>query len=235
MPYALREALAAFRRAPLLTALSVVGISLSLFVVGLFALAAFNIRRAIEGIEERVEVVAYLRDGSTEEEVRLARLEVVGLPGVARIDFVSKDDALVTAVQELEEFREVFTNLEVNPLPASLEVQLRPGYRTPEAIERVAQRLSAYAFVEEVSYGRDWLGKIVSLRRIAGGATAIIGGPSRPSRRSSSPRPSGSPSSPGARRSRSCASSARPTASSSGPSSWRGWWPGSSAVRSPSR
>ena len=60
MPYALREALAAFRRAPLLALLSIVAVSLSLFVVGLFALTAFNVRRAIEDIESRVEVVAYL-------------------------------------------------------------------------------------------------------------------------------------------------------------------------------
>lgn len=176
MPLSIREALAAFHRAPLLVLLSVVAISLSLFVVGLFALTAFNIRRTIEGIEERVEVVAYLRDGATAEQLHQIRYEMLGVPGVQRVDYVSKDDALVTAVQELEEFREVFTDLEVNPLPASLEVRLRPGHRTPRAIERVAQRLSAYPFVEEVSFGGDWVGKIVSLRRIAGGATAIIGG-----------------------------------------------------------
>jgi cell division transport system permease protein len=176
MPHSFREALAAFRRAPLLVMLSVVAISLSLFVVGLFALTAFNIRRTIEGIEERVEVVAYLRDGTSAEQLHQARHELLGVPGVQQVGYVSKDDALVTAVQELEEFREVFTDLEVNPLPASLEVRLRPGHRTPRSIERVAQRLSAYPFVEEVSFGRDWVGKIVSLRRIAGGATAIIGG-----------------------------------------------------------
>ena len=176
MPYSLREAIAAFRRTPMLAALSVIAISLSLFVVGLFALTAFNIRRQIERIEERVEVVAYLRDDANLEQVRIAQLELQGMPEVRRIDYVSRDDALVNAVQELEEFREVFTDLEVNPLPASLEVRLRPGRRTPAELERVAARLSGYEFVEEVSFGRDWVGKIVSLRQIAAGATAIIGG-----------------------------------------------------------
>jgi cell division protein FtsX len=53
MPYALREALAAFRRTPLLAALSVVAIAFALFVVGLFGLTAFNIRRAIERWKRR--------------------------------------------------------------------------------------------------------------------------------------------------------------------------------------
>ena len=176
MPYSLREAITAFRRTPMLAALSVVAISLSLFVVGLFALTAFNIRRQIERIEERVEVVAWLYDGATPEEIQLAAHELQAMPEIREIAYVSKDDALVRAVQELNEFREVFTDLEVNPLPASLEIHLRPGHRDPDALERVATRLRGYDFVEDVGFGSDWVGKIVSLRQIAGGATAIIGG-----------------------------------------------------------
>ena len=176
MIYSLREALIGLRRTPLLALLSVVAISLSLFVVGLFALTAFNIRMAIEGIEERVEVVAYLRDDVTPEQVQIAEHELHGMAEVRQIDYVSKDDALVTAVQELSEFREVFTDLEVNPLPASLEIRLRPGHRDPAALQRIADRLEGYEFIEEVRFGRDWVGKIVSLRRIAAGTTAVIGG-----------------------------------------------------------
>lgn len=176
MPYSFREALAAFRRAPLLVALSVVAIGLSLYVVGLFALTAFNIRRAIDAIEDRVEVVAYLHDDASDEQIRIAQAELSALPEVAEVRFVSKTEALATAVQELEEFREVFTDLEVNPLPASIELRLRPGHRDPASVERVAQNLAAYPFVEDVEFGREWVAKIVSLRRIAGGASAVIGG-----------------------------------------------------------
>jgi cell division transport system permease protein len=174
--YSIREALAAFRRAPLLTILSVVAIGFSLFVIGLFGLTAHNIRRAIETIEERVEVVAYLRDGVTEEQVRQAEQEIRALPEVLGLRYVSKVEALATAVNELEEFRGVYTDLEVNPLPASLEVRLRPGSRSPDAVERVAQRLAAYGFVEDVRFGREWIEKIMFLRQVAGGAAAIIGG-----------------------------------------------------------
>ena len=57
MHHAFREALAAIRRSPLLVGVSIVAVSLSLFVVGLFALAAYNVRSALRGMEERVEVV----------------------------------------------------------------------------------------------------------------------------------------------------------------------------------
>lgn len=175
-PYALRESAAAFRRAPLLILLSVVAIGFSVFILGLFGLTTYNIRRAIEGMEERVEVVAYLRDDATPAQLQLAEHELRTLPEVRGLSYVSKLEALATARREMPEFRDVFSDLEANPLPASLELQLAPGHRTPEDAERVSRHLRAYPFVEDVSFGRDWLEKIVSLRRIAAGTAAVIGG-----------------------------------------------------------
>jgi cell division transport system permease protein len=176
MPYAVREAIAATRRTPLLALLSVVAISLSLFVVGLFAVTAYNIRETIEGIEDRVEVVAYLRDEITPAQLQSLQHDVARLPEARSVEYVSRDEAIATAIQELPEFQQAFTDIEGNPLPASVEVKLRAGFRDSASVERVAQRLSSYPSVEEVRYGKDWVGKIVSLRRIAAGASAIIGG-----------------------------------------------------------
>lgn len=176
MNHALREAVTAFRRAPLLLLVSMLAVGLSLFVVGLFGLTAFNIRAALSDIEERVEVVAYLRDDTEAAEVSRLRDEIVAREEVLDVRYISRAEALATAINELTEFQEAFGGLDSNPLPASLEIRLRPGYRTPEATERLAGEIGAYPAVEDVLYGREWLGKIVSLQRIAAGATAIIGG-----------------------------------------------------------
>jgi cell division transport system permease protein len=176
MPYALREALAAFRRTPLLTALSVIAIAFALFVIGLFGLTAFNIRRAIEKVEEKVEIVAYLTDETTEAQLATSRVELAAMPAVAQVRHVTKTEALATAMAEMEEFKDVFSDLENNPLPASFEVSMKPGSRSPAEVERVAKRIQAYPFVEDVRYGRDWLNTIFMLRRIAGGVAMVIGG-----------------------------------------------------------
>ena len=176
MPYSLREALAAFRRSPLLTMLSVVAIGFSLFVIGLFGLTAWNIGQAIRTVEEKVEIVAYLDDAATPAQVELALQEVRALPEVMSLRHVTKPEALADAMAEMEEFREVFADLDSNPLPASLEIRLKPGSRNPEAVGRVTKRMEAYPFVEDVRYGREWLDKIFLLRRIAGGAAMVIGG-----------------------------------------------------------
>jgi cell division transport system permease protein len=173
---ALREALQSLGRAPLLGVLSVTSIGFSLFILGLFGVTAYNIDLALSRVEEQVQVVAYLRDGTDDNRVDVARKEVASFPEVSSVRYISKVEALHDASQELTEFSDVFSSLEVNPLPASLEVSLRPGYRNPQAVQRVADRLKSYDFVDDVRYGRDWVERIFSLRRIAGAASLILGG-----------------------------------------------------------
>jgi cell division transport system permease protein len=172
---ALREAISGIRRAPVLSLLSVMAIGLSVFTIGLFALTAHNIDVALSDVEGRVEVVAYLRDDASEELIEIARHEIESFPEVQAVRYISKVEALYEASRELTEFSDVYSDLEVNPLPASLEISLLPDFRTPGDVEAVADRVSAYHFVEEARYGREWVDRIYSLRRIAGGAAAVLG------------------------------------------------------------
>jgi cell division transport system permease protein len=176
MPYSLRETIAAFRRAPLLVMLSAMAIGLSLFVAGLFGLTAHNLQQALVRVEERVEVVAYLKDDVAQTDVEAAQAGLRALPEVAAVQYVSKDDALAAAMRDLPDFQDVFRDLDSNPLPASLEVRLRAGFRTSAEVEAIAQRLRAHTFVDDVRFGREWVDKIVSIRRIIAGGVSIIGG-----------------------------------------------------------
>src|SRR5690606_34491940 len=123
-----------------------------------------------------VEVVAYLEDDATPEDVELASSGISALAAVREVRFVSKDEALGPAIRDLREFEDVFTNPAVNPLPAPLEAALLPGLRRQGEVEAVAQQLAAFPFVEDVSFGGDWVGGIITLRRIAAAATVVIGG-----------------------------------------------------------
>ena len=174
--YAMREAAAAFRRAPLLTGLSAAMVGLALYVVGLFGLAAYNLELALSAIEERVEVVVYLRDDARQSEIDLVLTELAEMPEVRSVRFVSKREALERARVELDEFGEIFSSLEEgNPLPQSLEVELRPGARTPDVVRAVSEVATAYPFVEDARYGREWVDKLFALRRIGAATTAVLG------------------------------------------------------------
>jgi len=173
--YALREAIAAFRRAPVLTGLASAMVGLALYVVGLFGLATYNLQLALSSIEERVEVAVYLRDDARQSEIDLLLTELAAIPEVRSVRFISKRDALERARVELPEFGALFTDLEVNPLPQSLEVELRPGSRSPDIVQRVSEAALLYPFVEDARYGREWVDKLFTLRRIGAATTAVLG------------------------------------------------------------
>jgi cell division transport system permease protein len=170
-----REALLSFRRAPLLSALSVTTIAFSLFTLGLFGLVAINLREALRGLEERVEIVAFVLRGTPAETITLATQDIAAFPEVQDVVFVTEEQALARARQELVEFRDAYRDLQVNPLPASIEVRLKDGYRDAANVERVAERLRGFGFVEDVRFGRDWVRKLDHLRNITGLVGLVIG------------------------------------------------------------
>ena len=172
---ALREALTGFKRAPVLTGLSSAMVGLALYVVGLFGLATYNLQLALSAVEERVEIAVYLRDDARQSEIDLVLTELAAIQEVRQVTFVSKRDALERARTELPEFGELFSDLEVNPLPQSLEVELRPGSRSPDVVEKVSEAAMLYPFVEDARYGREWVDKLFTLRRIGAATTAVLG------------------------------------------------------------
>ena len=54
------------------------------------------------------------------DQVTLARREIESFPEVEDVRYVSKTEALFNASRDLPEFSDVFSDLDVNPLPASM-------------------------------------------------------------------------------------------------------------------
>jgi cell division transport system permease protein len=170
-----REALLSFRRAPLLSTLSITTIAFSLFTLGLFGLVAINLREALRGLEERVEIVAFVLRGTPAETITIATEDIAAFPEVQDVQYVTEAQALQRARRELVEFRDAYRDLQVNPLPASIEVRLKPGNRDAATVERVAQRLRGFGFINDVRFGREWVQKLDHLRNVTGIVGLVIG------------------------------------------------------------
>ena len=168
----LRDALITFRRTPLLSALGITTIAFSLFAFGLFGLVALNIREALERLEDRVEIRAFVADGTAPEAMAQASSDISNYPEVLGTKTVSQDEALVRAKKELGDFRDVF---EGAVLPASIDIRLKPGFRDPATVKRVSARVRAFSFVDDIRYGEEWIEKLYRLRNIAGIAGLVLG------------------------------------------------------------
>lgn len=169
---AFKTAFTAFRRAPLLSMLSITTIAFSLFAFGLFGLVALNIRAALQRVEERVEIRAFIADSTSDEQIAIAADQIAKFPEVQRVDIVSQNQALERAKKELGEFKDVF---EAGVLPASLDIKLKPGHRDPASVKRVAEHLREIDFVDDVRFGEEWITQLYKLRNIAGVAGIALG------------------------------------------------------------
>ena len=172
MRLAWREALLAFRRAPVLSLLSITTIAFSLFAFGLFGLVALNIRTALRQLEDRVEIRAFVVDGTSAEATSAALGDIGAFPEVQSVQLVSQERALERARRELGEFSDVF---EAGILPASLDVRLKPGFRDPRTVRAVADRMKTYDFIEDVRFGEEWVQKLYRIRNIATLAGMMLG------------------------------------------------------------
>ncbi len=170
-----RETLRSFRRAPMLSALSITTIAFSLFTVGLFGLVAVNMQEALRGISSRVEIEAFLLRGTPPETVTLASQDIASFPEVASVVYVDEDQAMQRAQQELVEFKDAYRDLQVNPLPASLQVSLKEEFRDAVHATSVAKRIEGFSFVDDVRFGREWIEKLDGLRNLAGFIGLVIG------------------------------------------------------------
>ncbi|MBE0592458.1 MAG: ABC transporter permease [Gemmatimonadales bacterium] len=175
MRLTIREALLSFRRAPLLSGLAVTTIGFALFVIGLFGLVALNLRETLTEVAERVEIVMYLARGTPVDVVTVAIGDIQVFPEVADVAYVTEDQALERARRELSEFQGVFSDLTQNPLPSSLEIRLKPGFRDAAHVAAVADRLSGFRFAEDIRFGGDWVEKLDRLRSIAAAVGLVVG------------------------------------------------------------
>ena len=105
----------------------------------------------------------------------MATQDIAAFPEVLDVSYVSEEEALRRARAELVEFRDAYRDLQVNPLPASIEVRLKDGYRDATTVERVAERLRGFGFIDDVRFGREWVQKLDQLRNLTGLVGLVIG------------------------------------------------------------
>jgi cell division transport system permease protein len=141
--YVLTAAWHGFSRNPFMSAASTLTVALMLVLLAFFFVTDRGLQSAVSLLEQKVELIVYLRDDAKVSDVLLLRSRIEKDPAVSRVDYVSKEDAL-KRFKELSAGRADLAPVEdigVNPLPASLEIKLA---RAQES-RRVADELRAEA------------------------------------------------------------------------------------------
>ncbi len=123
--YFLRESLTSFQRNWVMSLGAVITIYLSLLLVGVFVISGFFVDQIVRSVEQKVQITIFLKDGAAASDVTALQQAIVADPLVKNVSYVSKDQALARFKQEMKDTPEIYRQLENNPLPASLEVELK--------------------------------------------------------------------------------------------------------------
>ncbi len=161
--HSLAEAGDGLRRNPGLSLLSAASIGVSLYVLGLFLLLAFNLNRFVDSLGKEEQVQIYLKDGARPEEIDALHAGLRTDPAVASARLVSSDEARRRFQQTFPSLRDIAGRIGGNPFPASFELQLREGYRDRDALDRISKSYAKAPGVEEVRYDRGWVERLAGI------------------------------------------------------------------------
>jgi cell division transport system permease protein len=158
--FTLREGILNLRRAPILSFTSIAVMGLSMFVLGIFLLLTVNLRAAIVAVQRQVEIAVFLREDIRDAELKNLDQFLREHPGVMNARYLPRDEALAQFREELKEKEYLLEALESNPLPDTFEVALYDDWKSTERISLLAEQISGMTGVDEVKYGREWVGRL---------------------------------------------------------------------------
>lgn len=167
------EALKSLFRNRFMTIASILTVTLSMFILGMFLCVVFNIDHAATYLESQVEMSIYLKEDLTTPQVMEVGKHLKALPGVESVSFVNKDEALAQFKEQLGEQAGILEAVNGNPLPASYSL----SFDTPTHLKQAAVIVSEYKAVESVQYGQDiieQLYKVAQFIRIAGAVIIVF-------------------------------------------------------------
>ena len=175
--YFISEAFRGLRANSLVNLLAVGTISMAMLIVGFFLFAFINLHAVVNTLGDRLEISVYLKEGTTDHEKDFLLDRLKAEPGVKKVTYLSKADALALFRKELKGQEPLLQGLGENPLPDSYEVSV--DHRSADAgrIEAMAKKFSGYPGVEDVSYGKEGakvLSGLFKLVTYGGAALAIL-------------------------------------------------------------
>ncbi len=153
--YYIAEAFRGLRANSLVNLLAVGTISMAMLIVGFFLIVFLNLHVAVNALGDRLEMSVYLKDGLTVHEKKFIRHRIKGEPGVKKVSYLSRDEALLLFKKELKGQEALVQGLSENPLPDSYEVTIDRKYADAERLETLAGKFFGYRGVEDVSYAKE--------------------------------------------------------------------------------
>jgi len=174
--YFMLRALRNMRQWPFLCSASVLTMAVALATVATFFLVVLNVQQMATRWSEDLQVVVYLDQAPSAQQLSSLLREIRGFPEVAEVDHISQQEAMSRFRLRLGEEADLLDGVTADVLPASLEISLASQYRNRAGVARVVERLAERVAADGIRFGQEWLERFdafVGLLRIV---SLVLGG-----------------------------------------------------------
>lgn len=151
-------------------------ITLALLIVSLFLLVFVNLENATDSLSERVQVTVYFNNELTGQDQAMYREKIIALPGVTRVSYVTRDEALKRFRIRLRGQETLLDGVGAEILPTSFEIALKRSHRETASVENVVSALKKIPGITEVQYGEEWVRRFNSFLNFLRLLGALLGG-----------------------------------------------------------
>ena len=139
---------------------SIISITLVLFMLGLLGMIIMHGKKLSDYVRENISISVMLKDNVADDVVLNYMKRLQRTSYVKQAEFITREQAAKDLSNELGEDFVQF--LGYNPLPASIDLQLRAEYANTDSIARIEKQLLTSNIVKEVVYQKSLIDQVNS-------------------------------------------------------------------------
>lgn len=169
-----RSGFNSFQRNPWLTVASIVMMTLVLVLIGGLAFVHVTTKAVLASFSEKIDISVYIKSDTAETTVLKVREELIKLPEVKAVEYVSQDEALARFKDTHKDNALILNSLielEKNPLQATLNIKAQEAGQ----FEKISKYLSSknYSFIDKINFYENRL--IIERLSVIAGSIRSIG------------------------------------------------------------
>ncbi|RII35219.1 ABC transporter permease [Clostridium chromiireducens] len=160
--YYIIDAFKSLNRNKTISLASVITVTATLFLMGVFILLSQNIQIGMKNVESQLQIQVFLKDGISITDQENINQKLSSIPGISDVEYEDKSEALDKFNKEVSENdNSLLSNYDSsnNPLPNSYIVKLEK----PEVSEQVISSIENMPGIESINNDQKFTNKIISI------------------------------------------------------------------------
>ncbi|WP_315119003.1 permease-like cell division protein FtsX [uncultured Clostridium sp.] len=155
------DAFKSLKRNRTISLASAATVAATLFILGVFLLAALDVQQVIKDVESKVEIKVFLNNDITIGEEKELKAKIEGIEEITEVKYENKEEAMKKFKEQLgEDNASLVDGLEKeNPLPNSYIIKVK----APEAVTKVVDEIKDMEGIQEIREGRKIVDTIIKI------------------------------------------------------------------------